>query len=94
MIDDTYNANPAAVRAALDDLVELAAERGGRPVAVLGDMLELGPDEERFHEEGGAYAAEAGVQALWGVGPLSESTAEGFARAAQRRSEGGSCRNS
>ena len=83
IIDDTYNANPAAVRAALDDLVDLAGERGGRPVAVLGDMLELGPDEAQFHEECGAYAAEAGVQALWGVGTRSRFTAQGFARAAQ-----------
>ncbi|MGI5940117.1 MAG: UDP-N-acetylmuramoyl-tripeptide--D-alanyl-D-alanine ligase [Thermoleophilia bacterium] len=82
VIDDTYNASPAAVRAAVDDLVELAQERGGRPVAVLGDMLELGPEAERFHEECGAYAARMGVQALWGVGPLSRATSRGFCRAA------------
>jgi len=50
-------------------------------VAVLGDMRELGSDERRFHREIGEYAASAGVGALWGVGPLSESTAEGFAKA-------------
>jgi len=81
VIDDTYNASPAAVRAALDDLIELAAELGGRPVAVLGDMLELGPLAEDYHEAAGAYAAAAGVRALWGVGPLSESTVRGFRRA-------------
>ncbi|MFN2169591.1 MAG: UDP-N-acetylmuramoyl-tripeptide--D-alanyl-D-alanine ligase [Anaerolineae bacterium] len=81
LIDDTYNASPAAVRAALDDLVELAGEVAGRPVAVLGDMLELGPDTAAYHEATGAYAAEAGVAALWGVGPLSVSTVEGFRRA-------------
>jgi UDP-N-acetylmuramoyl-tripeptide--D-alanyl-D-alanine ligase len=89
VINDTYNANPAAVRAALDDLVDLAGERGGRPVAVLGDMLELGPEEDRFHEECGAYAAEAGVQALWGVGALSRFTSAGFSRAAQGGQRGG-----
>jgi UDP-N-acetylmuramoyl-tripeptide--D-alanyl-D-alanine ligase len=78
LIDDTYNANPAAVRAALDHLVRLATERNGRAVAVLGDMLELGPEEERFHEQIGAHAAQAGVSALWGVGPLSEATVRGF----------------
>ena len=78
LIDDTYNANPAAVRAAVDDLVRLAARRGGRPVAVLGDMLELGPDSERFHRDAGAYAAEAGVQALWGVGERAEAMVWGF----------------
>ena len=81
VIDDTYNANPEAVRVALDNLVRVAARLGGRPVAVLGDMRELGSDERRFHRETGEYAASAGVGALWGVGPLSESTAEGFAKA-------------
>ena len=80
IVDDTYNANPAAMRAALDHLARLAAERGGRAVAVLGDMLELGPGERRFHDETGAYAATAGVRALWGVGPLSRATVEGYRR--------------
>jgi len=82
LVNDTYNANPAAVQAALDDLVEAAAARGRRPVAVLGDMLELGADEERFHYECGVYAAEAGVRMLWAVGRLSQATAAGFADAA------------
>lgn len=83
LVNDTYNANPAAVQAAIDDLVDAAAARGRRPVAVLGDMLELGPDEARYHRECGAYAAEAGVQALWGVGRLSTETVAGFRAAAQ-----------
>lgn len=81
VVDDTYNANPAAVRAAVDDLVRVAGEVGGRAVAVLGDMLELGPEEQRYHERVGEYAAEAGVRALWGVGPRSRWTVEGFERA-------------
>jgi UDP-N-acetylmuramoyl-tripeptide--D-alanyl-D-alanine ligase len=87
VINDTYNANPAAVRAALDDLVDRAARSGGRPVAVLGDMLELGPETEHYHREAGAYAAEAGVRALWGVGPLSRTTVEGYRDAHVSRSE-------
>jgi UDP-N-acetylmuramoyl-tripeptide--D-alanyl-D-alanine ligase len=51
-VDDCYNANPMSMRAALDEL----ARAPGRKVAVLGDMLELGPDEIRFHEEIGDYA--------------------------------------
>jgi UDP-N-acetylmuramoyl-tripeptide--D-alanyl-D-alanine ligase len=78
IIDDTYNANPAAVRAALDNLLRLAERTGGRPVAVLGDMRELGPEEHTYHRQTGEYAAAAGVKLLWGVGPLSRSTAEGF----------------
>ena len=46
VVNDCYNANPMSMRAALDDL---AASASGRRVAVLGDMLELGPDEGRFH---------------------------------------------
>jgi UDP-N-acetylmuramoyl-tripeptide--D-alanyl-D-alanine ligase len=66
IINDCYNANPMSMRAALDDL---AAAAPGRRVAVLGDMLELGPDEIRFHEEIGAYARERGVELLVTVGP-------------------------
>ena len=78
VVNDTYNASPAAVRAAIDDLTEFARSRNGRAVAVLGDMLELGPESSRYHWEVGAYAAEAGVTSLWGVGPLSRHTVEGF----------------
>src|SRR3712207_8835469 len=56
---DCYNANPMSMRAALDDLATAAS---GRRVAVLGDMLELGPDEARFHQEIGAYARDRGVR--------------------------------
>jgi UDP-N-acetylmuramoyl-tripeptide--D-alanyl-D-alanine ligase len=88
LIDDTYNANPAAVRVALDNLVRVAQRLGGRPVAVLGDMRELGDDERLFHRQTGEYAAAAGVRVLWGVGTLSESTAAGF-RDASRGGEAG-----
>src|SRR3712207_9581538 len=63
---DCYNANPMSMRAALDDL---ASGASGRRVAVLGDMLELGPDEARFHQEIGAYARDRGVDLLVTVGP-------------------------
>jgi UDP-N-acetylmuramoyl-tripeptide--D-alanyl-D-alanine ligase len=66
VVNDCYNANPMSMRAALDDL---AASASGRRVAVLGDMLELGPDEARFHAEAGAHAREVGVDLLVAVGP-------------------------
>jgi UDP-N-acetylmuramoyl-tripeptide--D-alanyl-D-alanine ligase len=56
---DCYNANPASVKAALDVLVELAPKQ--RTIAVLGDMLELGPKEAQFHQEIGRYAAKKHV---------------------------------
>jgi len=68
VIEDCYNANPMSMRAALDDL---GATATGRRVAVLGDMLELGPDELRFHAEIGAHACDCGVDVLIAVGPLA-----------------------
>lgn len=88
IIDDTYNASPAAVRASLDELVRLAGEIGRRPVAVLGDMLELGSEAVSYHREVGRYAAEVGVRALWAVGPLSLETAESFGASAPERPTG------
>jgi UDP-N-acetylmuramoyl-tripeptide--D-alanyl-D-alanine ligase len=79
LIDDCYNANPMSMRAALDDLAAAAARNpGSRRVAVLGDMLELGPEEIRFHAEIGDYAGAAGVDALVTVGPLAAAMADGF----------------
>ncbi len=75
VIDDCYNANPMSMRAALDDL---AASTSGRRVAVLGDMLELGPDEVRFHEEIGAHARGAGLDLLVTVGPLAAAMGPAF----------------
>jgi UDP-N-acetylmuramoyl-tripeptide--D-alanyl-D-alanine ligase len=83
LIDDTYNANPAAVRMAIDNLVRVAGRLGARPVVVLGDMRELGPQESLYHRQAGEYAATAGVEFLWGVGDLSEATVEGFGAALQ-----------
>ena len=65
VVNDCYNANPMSMRAALDDL---AVSASGRRVAVLGDMLELGPGERRLHEEIGAHARATGVDVLVAVG--------------------------
>jgi UDP-N-acetylmuramoyl-tripeptide--D-alanyl-D-alanine ligase len=64
LIEDCYNANPLAMRAALTDL----AGRPGRRVAVLGDMMELGDDEMAFHREVGEAARSAGIDLLIAVG--------------------------
>jgi UDP-N-acetylmuramoyl-tripeptide--D-alanyl-D-alanine ligase len=63
------------MRAALDDL---AASANGRRVAVLGDMLELGPGETAFHEEVGGLATAAGVGLLVTVGPLARHIGAAF----------------
>jgi len=70
VVDDCYNANPMSMRVALDEL----ARAPGRRVAVLGDMLELGPDERRFHEEIGAYARER-ADVVVTVGPRAAAMA-------------------
>jgi UDP-N-acetylmuramoyl-tripeptide--D-alanyl-D-alanine ligase len=67
------------MRAALDDLkATAAASDGSRRVAVLGDMLELGPQEHDFHAQLGEQATEAGVDVLVTVGPLAASIARRF----------------
>jgi UDP-N-acetylmuramoyl-tripeptide--D-alanyl-D-alanine ligase len=79
LLDDCYNANPMSMRAALDELSALAA-RGShaRRVAVLGDMLELGPEERRYHSEIGRHARDQGVDVLITVGPLAEAMTDEF----------------
>ncbi len=78
IIDDCYNANPTSTKAGLDTLSKL----GGRRIAILGDMKELGKDELTLHREVGAYAKEVGIDMLVAVGPLSEATAEGYGEGA------------
>jgi UDP-N-acetylmuramoyl-tripeptide--D-alanyl-D-alanine ligase len=79
LIDDCYNANPMSMHAALEDLAETAARADhARRVAVLGDMLELGPRERDYHVELGVEVARAGVDLLVTVGTLAEAIAERF----------------
>jgi UDP-N-acetylmuramoyl-tripeptide--D-alanyl-D-alanine ligase len=75
VINDCYNANPMSMRAALDDL---AASADGRRLAVLGDMLELGEDEERFHAQLAGDAERAGVDLLVAVGPRAATAGRQF----------------
>jgi UDP-N-acetylmuramoyl-tripeptide--D-alanyl-D-alanine ligase len=71
LINDSYNANPISMRAALDHLASLDA--GGRRLAVLGEMRELGPDAAAYHREIGEYARERGVALVIGVGEQASS---------------------
>jgi UDP-N-acetylmuramoyl-tripeptide--D-alanyl-D-alanine ligase len=74
LVDDTYNANPDSVRAAIDVLAELPAPR----LLVLGDMGEVGNQGPEFHAEVGAYAAERGIEALFTLGDLCVHSAQAF----------------
>ena len=84
LIDDTYNASPVSVSAALDFLAETPLAAGRRRYAVLGDMLELGPDEERLHREIGAKAAGI-VDGLLAVGERGRWIAEAARQAGLAR---------
>ena len=79
LIDDTYNANPESVRAAISVL----ARAPGRRMLVLGDMGELGPDAERLHSEIGEAARVAGVELLLTLGELSAHAAKAFGSGAR-----------
>jgi len=74
LIDDSYNANPDSVRAAIDAL----SQASKKTCLVLGDMGEVGSQGPEFHYEVGAYAAERGIQYLWALGEQTQSSVRGF----------------
>jgi UDP-N-acetylmuramoyl-tripeptide--D-alanyl-D-alanine ligase len=86
LVDDTYNASPVSVTAALEFLAESPIPDGGRRIAVLGDMLELGPDEERLHREIGTRAAGV-ADAIVAVGERGRWIADGARAAGAARVE-------
>jgi UDP-N-acetylmuramoyl-tripeptide--D-alanyl-D-alanine ligase len=74
LIDDSYNANPDSVRAAIDAL----KQSGNTSWLVLGDMGEVGDQGPAFHEEVGAYAAEQGIGKLFALGEQCKFAVQGF----------------
>lgn len=74
VIDDSYNANPASMKAALGVL----AKRQGQRIAVFGAMGELGPTARELHREVGAFAVDLGIDRLLTVGAGCEGYADGF----------------
>jgi UDP-N-acetylmuramoyl-tripeptide--D-alanyl-D-alanine ligase len=74
LIDDSYNANPSSMAAAIDTLLLAGGERW----LVLGDMAELGADARALHAGVGARARERGIERLFAVGPLGVATVEAF----------------
>ncbi|MGE5522610.1 MAG: UDP-N-acetylmuramoyl-tripeptide--D-alanyl-D-alanine ligase [Rhodospirillaceae bacterium] len=78
IIDDTYNANPDSVHAAIDVLAALPGKR----ILVLGDMGELGGHSAQLHSEVGAYARSAGIDELFLLGDLSVNAARAYGEGA------------
>ncbi len=74
LVDDSYNANPASVRAGLDIFRNVTGARW----LVLGDMMELGAAADQLHAEIGRYAKEAGIERLLAVGPKSRFAVDAF----------------
>ena len=74
LVDDTYNANPDSVRAAIEVLAELPAPR----LLVLGDMGEVGLQGTEFHQEVGAYAKACAIQSLFTLGDLCQHSSQAF----------------
>ena len=74
LIDDSYNANPDSVRAA----IEVLAAEGGAKVLLLGDMAEVGERGVEFHQEIGRYARERGIDRLYAAGELSRACVVAF----------------
>jgi UDP-N-acetylmuramoyl-tripeptide--D-alanyl-D-alanine ligase len=74
LVDDSYNSNPDALGKALEGAKQLAGQRW---LAVVGDMLELGPEGPRFHRESGERAARLGFGPVLGVGELSREVVDG-----------------
>ena len=79
VIDDSYNANPDSMRAAVDVL----AAQPGRRLLVIGDMGEIGPDGSALHEEIGGYARERGIDGLLALGTLAAAACRAFGAAAE-----------
>jgi UDP-N-acetylmuramoyl-tripeptide--D-alanyl-D-alanine ligase len=76
VLDDTYNANPTSLRAALDLLVTTP----GQHWLVLGDMKELGANAPELHAEAGRVARQLGIDRVYTVGPLAQHAADGFGK--------------
>ncbi|MHB1532725.1 UDP-N-acetylmuramoyl-tripeptide--D-alanyl-D-alanine ligase [Acidithiobacillus sp.] len=74
LLDDTYNANPASLEAAM----QVLAAQAGRRILILGDMGELGPAAQAYHRQAGQRALALGIDALLALGPLAAEAAAAF----------------
>ena len=85
LINDTYNANPQSMKSALEVLALYKDQ--GPIVAVLGDMLEMGPEGPRYHEEVGAYAGRLGIESLFTFGSIAYHYGLGASKTGMNREQ-------
>lgn len=83
LLDEAYNANPASMRAAMSVLGTIDVARGGRRIAVLGDMLELGPEGAKLHAALAESAVANGVDLVFAAGPLMKNLIEALPKELQ-----------
>lgn len=76
LVDDSYNANPASMAAAITTLGARKPGAGGRRIAALGDMLELGPDESAYHSGLATPLEQAGIDLVFAAGPRMKALIE------------------
>ncbi len=76
LLDESYNGNPASMRAAIENLGRLPVEGRGRRIAVLGDMLELGPTGPELHKGLGEALAANGIDKVFACGPMMKGLYE------------------
>lgn len=79
IIDDSYNANPVSMRAAIEVLAGVEGEK----ILIMGDMLNLGPDSDQFHQEMGSLARARGIHRFLGIGSSTALAAKAFGDGAQ-----------
>lgn len=86
LIDDTYNANPGSMEAAMDTLMRLKGKKG-RGFMVLGDMLELGDHSEALHRRMGRHAAHLGAFRIYVTGRFARAVASGAVEAGMGKTD-------
>jgi UDP-N-acetylmuramoyl-tripeptide--D-alanyl-D-alanine ligase len=88
ILNDCYNANPLSVKSAIDSLAIISEKRKMRSIAILGDMLELGIETEKLHEEIGRYLFEKNIDILIAFGKISINIFNGFRSSKENKLKG------